>query len=42
MKKLVILLVITVLFVIALSSCKTHQTCPAYGSTAGPHTENLS
>lgn len=32
MKKLITLLTVVFLFAIALSSCKTHEKCPAYGS----------
>lgn len=31
MKKIIILLVITIAIALSFSSCKTHEKCPAYG-----------
>jgi len=34
MKKILLLLGLTAFVAIAMSSCKMHEDCPAYGSTA--------
>lgn len=39
MKKGYIILALIVLVALGFSSCKSHDTCPAYGSVETEHTE---
>lgn len=39
MKKIFVVTAITAFFIVSLSSCKTHEKCPAYAKAVKSHTE---
>lgn len=41
MKKVIVVTAITVLFIVSMSSCKTHEKCPAYTKVTKPTAEVL-